>query len=202
MSDKDNQKYKGPSDIVVGWGQSQVDSLVGTIAGAAAGAATGAIAHNKEKHVQAQLASETKFKVFLDKIKRGVESAVDGSSESWKTAAGTPGVSSEALETAERFYAENKGFKALWHSMSRGGKAIVTAIAGAAVVGTIAQMTGWVRGAKKSKAAREQFEEISAENAALRQGITAAQAQLDQSKSFVDALHNERGKSAETVRGT
>lgn len=196
MSNSDKPKYKGPSDDVVAWGQSEVDGATGFLAGAALGAATGALTHNKEKHVQAELAFKTKAKIFFEKLKRGA--TVPG--DEWKAGQSIPGVSSEAIETVESFFEKNKGLKGFWHSMSRGSKAIVGAIAGAMVISTVAQIVGWIRGAKKSRAARDQFEDLATENQALKLSLATIETRAAGAKSFTSALEKERAQSAEPGR--
>jgi|NOAtaT_6_FD_contig_51_5646575_length_537_multi_4_in_0_out_0_1 hypothetical protein len=50
-------EYKGPSEVVSAFGQSQVDSLVGTAIGGVGGAIAGAAMHNQAKHDALKLAN-------------------------------------------------------------------------------------------------------------------------------------------------
>lgn len=65
------------------------------------------------------------------------------------------------------------------------------------MIGTIAQITGYFRGAKKAQTARQQFDEITNENQLLTQKLEAAQAQPQ--KSFTAAIENEREAAATQV---
>lgn len=169
-------EYKGPSDAVTALGQSQVDGWVGGIAGAAVGAVGGALVHDEAKHKNIVGALEKSVKkVNNKKVIKGVESVF-----------------------------EKEGvFKAIWHAATKPGKALIGALGGAIIIGVIGQMTGAFRGARKAKEARQQFDDITSENLELQHKLEAAEAQVAQSKSFVDTLKTERNKPAspEPVRG-
>ncbi|MCE2927297.1 MAG: hypothetical protein LW823_06640 [Rickettsiales bacterium] len=61
-TDSKKPEYKGPSEVVTAFGQSQVDSLVGTAIGGVGGAIAGAALHNQAKHDAIKLANNETIK--------------------------------------------------------------------------------------------------------------------------------------------
>lgn len=193
MSNSDKPKYKGPSDTVVAFGQSGVDSLIGTVAGAGIGAAGGALSHNENKRFWAKIARKINNVTQKQPIPK----------ERWEIEHEISGISSspEVIETAENFLKKNGAFKSEWHSISRGAKIAIGALAGAMILGTVMQITGWIRGAKKSRAARDQFEDLATENQALKLSLATIETRAAGAKSFTSALEKERAEAA-TVENT
>ena len=181
--------YKGPSETVVALGQSQIDSWVGMTAGAAAGAIAGTATHNKDKTEKMKKAIEYKDEKKLFK-------KAEDFGEGWKH--GASKFSEKEIEEAEKLLKDSGFIKQTWQSMGRGGKAMWGAIVSAAVIGSVAQLTGFFRGQKKAVAAREQFNEITAENAHLKGKLASVSAAIDETvkkTSFTDKLETERGTS-------
>ncbi len=181
--DSNEQEYKGLSKTASVFGQGDVDALKGLAVGGAIGAAIGAVSHSDE--VQKEAA--TKLKVSYDLLKRLNKLDDKEALKSLKAELFKDVKSSDIL-------------KSWWEALGRGSKALI----GAAIIGTavaaVTQIVGYFRGYKKAKAARAQFDEITAENRGLKEklsvieAVTAAQAKPE--KSFVADLDEQRAKQA------
>lgn len=187
MSNGDKPKYKGPSEATTAMGQSYVDGMTGSTVGIVAGIAAGAATHKPELTKKIKAALETKN--LADLHEEGV---------GWKHGRmPNEGI----LEEAERFLEQHKGWRRHWHNMERGGKMFAGALAGFFIAGAIGNIVGYFRGINKAKAAREQFDDITAENQALKHTLNAIEVQAASGKSFTATLDNERNKPAEQGRG-
>jgi hypothetical protein len=189
-------EYKGPSEEVVTLGQSVRDGRVGGLIGLGAGAVAGALLHNKEKTHWMRLGFETRVKKRMGEPIDGEEWKYGGVAESRKS---LPGISEEVVETAERTVKENRGLKGVWHIMGRGGKMITAGLLTMWIGSWIGEMIGRSRGAKKAAAARQQFEEITAENQMLSAQLEAVQTQPQ--KSFTAALERQESTTPSLTRG-
>ncbi|MGE0754977.1 MAG: hypothetical protein AB7L92_07425 [Alphaproteobacteria bacterium] len=191
MSDDNAREYKGLGETAAALGQSQVDGYVGSAIGAAAGAAVGGIAHNQKTYDAVKLAQDT-----VEKARAQAIAAQNG--EIWKLPK-SGRVSEEALETAENVLKEKGTAGKLWHGASRSGKLLIGAVAGAVAIGTVGNLVGMVRGQKKAQQGREQFDELVAENRALKHQLELAETHHGRSKSFTAAVESERSQSAERL---
>lgn len=186
MGDNKNtneQEYKGLSKTASAFGQGDVDALKGLAVGGAIGAAIGAISHSDEVQKEAS----TKL-MNLDALVKRLDKLYD--KETFKS------LKAELFKDVKSSDILKNG----WESLGRGSKALI----GAAIIGTavasVTQIVGYFRGYKKAKAARAQFDEITAENRELKEklsvieAVTVAQAKPE--KSFVADLDEQRAKQA------
>ncbi len=89
--------------------------------------------------------------------------------------------------------------KELWHSFGRGRKSAAAALVTAVGAGTIGAVVGLVRGAKKTTAAREQFDQLTVDNKELNDKLAASEKSLADVKSTVAVMgkHSEKSHVAE-----
>ncbi len=185
MGDNKNtneQEYKGLSKTASAFGQGDVDALKGLAVGGAIGAAIGAVSHSDEVQKEAT----AKLRVSYDLLKRLNKLEDKEALKSLKAELFKDVKSSDILKGA-------------WEALGRGSKALI----GAAIIGTavasVTQIVGYFRGAKKANAARQQFDEITAENRDLKEKLSAIEtsaAQIKPEKSFVADLNEQRAKQA------
>ncbi len=178
--DSSDQEYKGLSKTASAFGQSDVDALKGLAVGGAIGAAIGAVAHSDEVQKEAT----TKLRVSYDLLKRLNKLDDKEALKSLKTELFKDIKSSDILKSG-------------WEALGRGSKALVGAAIVGIAVASVTQIVGYFRGAKKANAARQQFDEITAENRELKgklSVIEAVTAQTKPEKSFVADLNEQRAK--------
>lgn len=93
--------------------------------------------------------------------------------------------------------------RGLWNSLKasgRGTKAIVGALFGGLVVGTIANIRGYFRGSHKAEEGRAQFERLNTENEHLIERVEILQDELEQRRAFAEKVCAERAlKPQETA---
>jgi len=75
--------------------------------------------------------------------------------------------------------------KKIWHSVGRGGKTAIVAVAVAIPATIIAGVVGLFRGVNKTNDALNQFNEITNENKNLKEKLTTSEANIAQIKSVV-----------------
>lgn len=171
MSGKELE-YKGPSETVAALGQASVDGTFGGLVGGAVGGAVGASLHNNETSDQVTRAIRTRAAHIVG--------------------AGRSVQSPEIIETVDRVLSENQGGKRLWHVLSRKTKVLVGAMVGMIAVSAVVQAISLVRGEKRARAGKQQFEDIMRQNEVLQQQLRVAGEDGKHPRSFVDALNDER----------
>lgn len=176
--DSNGQEYKGLSKTSSAVGQGFVDGAKGLVVGGAIGAVVGAVAHNKEAQ------------------KEAINNVMDSSDIINQLG------ELNNKKAAKELFRDVKLtgiLKTGWNAIGRGGKALVGAAIVGIAVASVTQIVGYFRGAKKANAARQQFDEITAENRELKgklSVIEAVTAQAKPEKSFVVDLENKRSQQA------
>ena len=91
--------------------------------------------------------------------------------------------------------------KSAWNALPRVGKGIVAAVGVGIAAAGIGEVVGLFHGAKKASAGKEQFNQLTAENAALGEKLHAAEETVEKTKSFAKTITEEREKSKEQTAG-
>ncbi len=160
-------EYKGPGTVASALGYANLDSAIG----AATGAVVGGLAGNLTAPKKATAAMED----------FGSHVVING-----KNAAKLSSLDMAATAISEATHG-NIGVRA-----AKTGLGAAIGIAALAAVGTI---VGVVRGVKKAKAGKEQFDELTNHNTALEQKLQDSNQRLDDVKSFVAKIDAERAKA-------
>ena len=164
----DKERYNGPESTASALGQSTVDGAIGLAAGAAVGAVAGSMLHDQKKH--------NAVKSLFSQVVRDTHPA-------------------DIYAPAE--ISKMGGLRGLWHLLPQFGKGLAAAVGLAVVGGLIASTVGYFRGSKKVDDAKAQFNELITENKLLESKVEHLEAQIAQTKSFVNTLSKERSAPAE-----